>query len=216
LELGKSKLKSQNAADTVFAANDGPWLISSTREIIEKYLETKRLSIPQKISEDIRFSNKIGCFVTLKSNDSEKSLRGCIGFPEPVYKLSKALPEAAIHAATRDPRFPPVSVSELEDLLLEISLLTEPIQINTADQRDVSKLIEVGRDGLIMKWSFGSGLLLPQVASEYGWNAEDFLCNLSLKAGAPPDQWLVPGTVIFRFRAQVFQENSPKGPVSMN
>ncbi|MDA4111652.1 MAG: TIGR00296 family protein, partial [Thaumarchaeota archaeon] len=161
------------------------------------------------------FTKKIGCFVTLKNNDYEKSLRGCIGFPEPVYPLLKALPEAAIGAATGDPRFPPVKKSEVSDLLLEISLLTEPVLIRASKQSDIPEEIMVGRDGLIMKWSFGSGLLLPQVATEYGWDAEDFLCNLSVKAGAPPDEWLVPGTFIYRFAAQVFQENSPLGSVTM-
>ena len=150
----------------------------------------------------------MGCFVTLKKDDSEKTLRGCIGFPEPVYELHRGLASAAIAAATEDPRFPRVGLAELDSLLLEISILSKPVEISVKDPKDLLRKIEVGKDGLIMHWSFGSGLLLPQVAAEFGWDAEDFLCNLSMKAGAPPDQWLVPGTLIFRFRAQIFQENS--------
>ncbi len=209
-------MKIENIRDTAFTELDGPFLISSTRGIIDQHLGVRRYSIPTQFSTDGRFGVKLGCFVSLKENNSEKSLRGCIGFPEPVYELRKALPEAAISAATRDPRFPPVEVNEMENLLLEISILTKPVQLDAPTKRDLPKMIEIGRDGLILKWSFGSGLLLPQVAPEFGWNAEDFLCNLSLKAGAPSDQWLVPGTQIFRFGAQVFLENSPQGRVSMS
>jgi uncharacterized protein (TIGR00296 family) len=207
--------KSEDPTDSLFQEQDGQKLISSSREIIEKYLESKKAFLPSWISSDPRFEKKMGCFVTLKLDDAEKSLRGCIGFPEPVYALKKALPDASISAATRDPRFPPVKRNELHKLLLEISLLTPPVQLIQCSPADLPKRIEIGRDGLILKWSFGSGLLLPQVAKEYGWDAEDFLCNLSVKAGAPPDQWLVPGTLIFRFRARIFQEASPNGKVAM-
>jgi uncharacterized protein (TIGR00296 family) len=204
---------SEMDAELLFSGRDGPPLIAAAREVIEHYLETKRVTVPSWFSTDARFEQKRGCFVTLKLNDSEKSLRGCIGFPEPVYALKKALPEASISAATGDPRFPPVKKEEIDNLLLEISLLTPP-KLIVSKPADLPQKIEMGKDGLIMKWSYGSGLLLPQVATEYGWNAEDFLCNLSVKAGAAPDQWLVPGTMIFSFRAQLFSESSPKGPVA--
>jgi len=209
-------LKSQNPFDTSFGEEDGPFLLSATRNVISTYLETKKRTIPASMLSDPRFKQKMGCFVTLKQRDLERSLRGCIGFPEPVYELHKALTHAGIAAATEDPRFSPVESAELEYLLLEISLLTKPVEISVKDPRDLLKKIEVGKDGLIMRWSFGSGLLLPQVATEYDWSAEDFLCNLSMKAGAPPDQWLVPGTLIYRFRAQIFQENSAGDHESMD
>ncbi len=187
-----------------------------TRNVISTYLETKKRTIPTSLLSDPRFKQKMGCFVTLKLDDSEKTLRGCIGFPEPVYELSKALTHAGIAAAAEDPRFTPVKSAELEYLLLEISLLTKPVEITVRDPRDLLNKIEVGMDGLMLRWAYGSGLLLPQVATEYNWSVEDFLCNLSMKAGAPPDQWLVPGTLVYQFRAQVFQENSPGGHVSMH
>ena len=208
-------MKSQDPFDTSFGPEDGPFLLSVTRSVISSYLETKKMTIPASMLSDPRFRQKMGCFVTLKRHDSEKSLRGCIGFPEPVYELHKALTHAGIAAATEDPRFPPVESTEMENLLLEISLLTRPVEISVKDPKELLKKIQVGSDGLIMRWSFGSGLLLPQVATEYNWNVEDFLCNLSMKAGAPPDQWLIPGTLVYRFRAQVFQENPPDEPVSI-
>ncbi len=112
-------------------------------------------------------------------------------------------------AATGDPRFPPVKSRELARLLIEVSLLSKPVQIVVRNQKELPSKIQVGKDGLIMRWSFGSGLLLPQVASEYNWGAEEFLSNLCMKAGALPDQWLVPGTLVLKFRALVFEENSP-------
>ena len=145
----------------------------------------------------------------IKRNLSEAAL----DFPEPVYKLIEALPQAAVYAATEDPRFPSVIPSELNSLLVEVSILTKPIRINVENPKEIPKKIQIGVDGLIMKWSFGSGLLLPQVASEFNWGAKEFLENLSIKAGAPPNQWSTAGTGIYKFQAQVFQETSPNGEV---
>jgi len=171
--------------------------------------------IPESLRIVPRYESKLGCFVTLKRNDVESSLRGCIGFPEPVYKLSKALTEAAVHSATQDPRFEAVTLDELNSLVIEVSVLTTPTPIEVKSQKELPSQINIGKDGLIMRWSFGSGLLLPQVATEEKWDAEEFLSNLSMKAGAMPDQWLVPGTLIFKFKAQIFKELEPKGKVIM-
>lgn len=200
-------MEQSNVDTPLFQDKDGPLLIGVARSAISNYLGTGKRVTPEVLRTDSRFRQKMGCFVTLRKNDPERSLRGCIGFPEPVYELSRALVEAAIEAATGDPRFPPVKKHELSQLLLEVSLLTKPVQIRVEKQQDLVSKIEVGKDGLIMKWALGSGLLLPQVATEFDWSAEDFLCNLSMKAGAPPDQWLVPGTLVYKFNALVFEEN---------
>ncbi len=197
----------------MFGQRDGKLIVSSARESIEKYLSSSRIIIPTLIANDPRFEVKLGCFVTLKVNDDEGSLRGCIGFPEPLFKLSKALPQAAVAAATEDPRFPPVGLEELPRLKTEVSVLTTPRAIETNSPKDLPKMIEPGKDGLILRWTYGSGLLLPQVAKENDWDAAEFLSNLSMKAGAPPDQWLVPGSVVLKFQAQVFQEKTPNGEV---
>ncbi|MGI0090810.1 MAG: TIGR00296 family protein [Nitrososphaerales archaeon] len=199
---------------SLFRVSDGNLLIGSVRETITKYLETISIITPPIILADRRFEEKLGCFVTLKVDDEEKTLRGCIGFSEPIYKLSRALPESAVSAATQDPRFQPLQkASELDSLLTEVSILTKPTQVTVQSPKEIPKQIKIGKDGLIMKWSFGAGLLLPQVATEFKWGPEEFLTNLSMKAGAPPDQWLVPGTIIYKFQAQVFEETSPKGRV---
>ncbi len=141
------------------------------------------------------FNEKRGCFVTLTENGE---LRGCIGYPEPVMPLAEALVESAI-SACRDPRFPPLDASELPKIKIEVSVLTRPKPIKPAD-------VKVGRDGLIVRKGFYSGLLLPQVATEYGWSREEFLSQTCIKAGLPPDAWKDKGTEILAFHAEVFGE----------
>jgi len=203
-------LKDIDVASMYFEEKDGALLTSAARSAIESFLKSRSTEVPALLKSDPRFSQKLGCFVTLRENDLETSLRGCIGFPEPSYELWRGLTFAAIEAATRDPRFPPVKLAELSNLTLEVSILTKPEEIKVKRPQEFVEKVEIGKDGLILKWAYGSGLLLPQVAAEYNWTAEEFLCNLSLKAGAPPDQWLIPGTVIFKFNALIFEEDSPK------
>ena len=199
-----------------FGVTDGKLLVQSARESISQFLSSNKHETPSALLSDPRFNQEIGCFVTLKSSGGEDSLRGCIGFPEPVYKLSKALPLAAIYAATEDPRFPPVNLSELASLTIEVSVLTKPERIEVKNQRELPERIEIGKDGLIMNWSFGSGLLLPQVATEMHWSTVEFLENLGLKAGARAHQWLVPGTIVSKFQAMVFREVTPNGDVILS
>ncbi len=199
-----------------FDSSDGKLFISSAREAISMFLATRKIKFSQALLNDTRFEKKHGCFVTLRLHNDERTLRGCIGFPEPVYELSKALILASVSAATEDPRFPPIKEgSEFDQITVEVSVLTIPQVIQVKSPRDFPAAINVGRDGLIMRWSFGSGLLLPQVASEEHWRPEDFLSNLSMKAGAPPDQWLVQGTQILKFQAQIFEELIPRGEISL-
>jgi len=158
------------------------------------------------------FDEPRGVFVTLRRHPSN-SLRGCIGFPVPVYPLRAAIPRAAFAAAVDDPRFPTVTLPELEELTVEVSLLTVPEVIAADPRRELPGQIVVGRDGLIVDRAGSSGLLLPQVAVEYDWSPVEFLAETCGKAGLAPDAWLRPGTTVRRFRAQLFEETSPDGPV---
>ncbi len=153
-----------------------------------------------------------GVFVTL-SRWPTGALRGCIGFPLPIYPLRVAIPRMAAAAALEDPRFPPVRGSELESLTVEVSLLTLPEPLPGATPEERLAGIQVGRDGLIIDRGGASGLLLPQVAPEQGWNALQLLEGTCQKAGLPNDAWRSPATAIRRFRAEVFHERSPEGPV---
>jgi uncharacterized protein len=197
----------------VFTKDDGPLFVGTVRQTIYQFLIERKIDVAEEVIRDPRFEQKMGCFVTLKQYDGRKSLRGCIGFSEPIYKLSHALTNAAIFAATEDPRFEPVSPSELDNLLVEVSILTKPERIDTSSPEDIISKIRVGTDGLVMKWNFGSGLLLPQVARELNWSAKSFLENLGIKAGSGSNQWLMPSTQIFRFQSKIFEEITPRGKV---
>ncbi|MCI4325889.1 MAG: TIGR00296 family protein [Thermoplasmata archaeon] len=163
-------------------------------------------SLPQVLDEPR------GVFVTLRRHPSNE-LRGCIGFPVPVYPLRVAIPRAAWAAAVDDPRFPPVRRSELAHLTLEISILTVPESIDANPRSALPGQVEVGRHGLIVDRAGASGLLLPQVAREFDFDAAQFLAATCEKAGLPSESWRRPETRIRRFEAELFEEESPGGAV---
>ena len=140
-----------------------------------------------------------GAFVTLNERSGE--LRGCIGSIEAVQPLAQAVASSAVSAAVRDPRFEPVRKEELPDLHIEISVMSPIVPVG-----DISE-IEVGRDGLIIRRGNRAGLLLPQVATEYGWDRDTFLRQTCVKAGLPPDCWRSPDCRIEKFSAEVFGES---------
>jgi uncharacterized protein len=158
------------------------------------------------------FDEARGVFTTLRRSGSGQ-LRGCIGYTMPVYPLRVGIPRTAASAALDDPRFRPVVLPELKGLTIEVSLLTVPEPIPAARPRDRTSAVRVGRDGLIVRWRTAEGLLLPQVAVEQHWTAEEFLSETCGKAGLPFDAWLRPETQVFRFRSDVFGEETPEGPV---
>jgi AmmeMemoRadiSam system protein B/AmmeMemoRadiSam system protein A len=136
-----------------------------------------------------------GIFVTINKHGS---LRGCIGLiisDRPLYRSCQQMAKAA---ALEDPRFPPVTKKELPDLEIEISILTPPERIT-----DFSDIV-IGRDGLIISRGYARGLLLPQVAAEYGWTVEEFLEETCRKAGLPRDAYKQEGSEIQKFSAEVF------------
>ncbi|MDA4122255.1 MAG: TIGR00296 family protein [Thaumarchaeota archaeon] len=152
-----------------------------------------------------------GAFVTIKKLDGE--LRGCIGLPYPTKRLGEAVVEAALAASARDPRFPPVKPNELDHLLVEVSALTKPEALTYRSPKDLPGLVRVGTDGLIVSGSGQSGLLLPQVATEYGMDSQEFLSQACVKAGLMPDAWLTDRLTVQTFQAEVFGEISPRGEV---
>ena len=157
---------------------------------------------PPDISDYEIFNDKRGVFVTLTE---EGELRGCIGYPYPVLPLGEALHDAAVSAAVRDPRFMPVRENELAAILFEVTILTPP-ELLTCSAAERPKNIEVGRHGLIIKDRGMSGLLLPQVATEYGWDAEEFLMHTCIKAGTDRDAWKRDDTALYTFEGQIFSE----------
>lgn len=185
----------------MFTLAQGKKLISLARHAIETHFERKTLSL-----ESYReFSEKQGVFVTLKKHGK---LRGCIGFPEPTLELYKAVVRAARAAAFEDPRFRPLAKEEFNEIEVEISILTKPELIRVSNPEEYFKKIVVGRDGLILSAGVYSGLLLPQVPTEYGWDVETFLRNLCMKAGASMDAWR--NNPVYKFQAQIFAEENRK------
>ena len=188
---------------------DGEILVRTARSAVTEYLKTKkRLTLLEDFKS--KFSYNSGVFVTLSKAED---LRGCIGFPTPERKLYQSLVDAAIASATEDPRFPPVRYEELSDISFEITVLTPPEKISVENTLEYPTKIRVGRDGLIVRWEFGAGLLLPQVPVEYGWSEEEFLNHTCEKAGAPQDCWKKKNTKILRFEGIVFKEASPNGKI---
>jgi len=192
---------------------EGEFLVKlARRAVLENLKDGKIISPPKEVSPNLLV--KRGVFVTINNViNGEKSLRGCIGFPYPIYPLVRAVIEAAIESATRDPRFPPMRIDELDNVVFEVSVLTEPELIKVDSPMEYPSKIKVGEDGLIVERGFYRGLLLPQVPIEWGWDEEEFLCQCCLKAGLSPDSWLLKGTKIYKFQAIIFEEISPNGPV---
>jgi uncharacterized protein len=191
---------------------EGEQLVRTAREVVERFLKDNVVpSIPDRIS----FAERSGVFVTLIHMDGngQESLRGCVGFPFPDKELSKSLAEAAVAAATSDPRFPPLSPLELHRTIFEVSVLTSLEIINVRRPTEYFEHIKIGRDGLVLRWEGGSGLLLPQVAKEMSWDVDDYLSNLCFKAGAPPDAWVMPTSKLYKFQAIVYREAEPGGRV---
>ena len=187
---------------------DGKELVIMARTVV-----TELLKNDSKISDskfDSKFDFKSGVFVTL---NKKNSLRGCIGYPIPIKRLSNGLIDAAIAAATEDPRFPPVNPNELDDITFEITVLTPPIEIKVNNPQEYLSIIKVGRDGMIVESSVTSGLLLPQVAKEYDWNVEEFLCHTCEKAGLDKNAWKISSTKISKFEGIIFKEELPHGDI---
>ncbi len=185
-------------------------LINLARLSIEKRLEGKKVEVKEEIKR--KYSEEKGVFITLLTYPEER-LRGCIGFPRPVYPLWRAVIVAAREAAFTDPRFSPLSREEYKNIIVEISILTQPKLLEVKDPREYLEAIKIGRDGLIVEFGPFSGLLLPQVPLEEGWNVERFLDYCCLKAGLPPRSWLDRRVKVYTFQAEVWKEKEPKGEV---
>ncbi len=176
----------------VYTTKAAKKLIELARQAIRSEFTGKKI----KVLEDKKLREKRGVFVTLKKKGE---LRGCIGFPEPVMPLNKAVVQAAKYAAFSDPRFPPLKKEELGKIKIEISILTKPKICKPED-------VEIGEDGLICEYKRYYGLLLPQVATEHKMSREEFIEAVCMKAGLSRDAWGKPDFKLYKFRAQIFEE----------
>jgi uncharacterized protein len=188
---------------------DGEILVKTARNVVTEFLK-KKIKIKSDERLEKKYSFNSGVFVTL---NNPAGLRGCIGYPLPAKKLFNALVDSAISAATEDPRFPSVNSNELDKITFEVTILTPPLQIEVNDPLEYPSKIKIGRDGLIVKAGFNSGLLLPQVPKEYEWNEEQFLGHTCEKAGLPKECWKEKETKILKFEGVIFKELEPYGKV---
>jgi len=224
-ELGQNKvklLKRTNSTEVTGKRTKGLWTVgyaslSVSREEMEKVMLNKEerkklLEIARKSMEtylksgkklelnenDPLLNKEMGAFVTLNKN---KELRGCIGNLIGKNPLYLTIRDMAIEAAISDPRFSPLTLDELKDVVIEISVLSPMRKIDNPDN------IRLGIDGVLVRKGFRSGVFLPQVATETGWSKEEFLSNLcSHKAGLAPDAWKDKDTEILVFTAEIFSE----------
>jgi AmmeMemoRadiSam system protein A len=171
-------------------------LLNTVRESIRARLFGTKMEMPPTTPT---LQQKSGAFVTLHKKGK---LRGCIGYVLAYKSLIDTVREMAEAAAFNDPRFPALSPEELKDLHIEISVLSPLQTIHKPDE------IHVGVHGIIIHQGSRSGLLLPQVATEYNWDRETFLNQTCRKAGLPGDCWKQPGTKIEIFSAVIFDENN--------
>ena len=182
-------------------------LLRIARDTVEGWVLDDRRVDPEMYPLTETLRAKHGAFVTLRLLGE---LRGCIGHTANREPLALSVRDNAINAATRDPRFPPVSAAEIPEIRIEISALSPGDSPETPFKR-VQNIdeIQIGRDGLyIERPDRRGGLLLPQVATDQGWDVDQFLSAVCMKAGYPDRAWTEPGTRLYRFSAQVFSESA--------
>ena len=175
-------------------------LLRLSRLSLEKWIREKKYPSDKEIeSFDLtpNFEKKTGVFVSLHKLGE---LRGCIGYVSGTATILRSVIENTVNASSKDPRFPPVTEDELEMVDIEISVMTPLTEVEDIES------IEVGKDGLVIEKGFHRGLLLPQVATEWGWDKYEFLEQACRKAGLTMDAYEKKDTKILRFQAQVFSE----------
>jgi AmmeMemoRadiSam system protein A len=176
---------------------DKRFLLRLARDSMAAHAAGERFADPAEVPDGTKAVQ--GAFVSLHK---EGQLRGCIGYVEGIRPLWQAVRDLAVEASARDPRFAPVRPREVEEIDIEISVLSPLEPIKGREQ------VEVGTHGLMVRYAGHSGLLLPQVATQYAWDAEKFLEQTCWKAGLPLETWRNPNAELLRFSATVFGEKA--------
>ncbi len=189
--------------------DEGSYLVRLARKSIETYIDTKQMLKRPDNFPDV-LEEKRGVFVTLNLYP-DKRLRGCIGYPLAYEPLIDATISSAISAAFSDPRFPPLNKDELGKIVVEVTVLSPMISLDK--KIPYERQIKVGRDGLFVVCGANSGLLLPQVPVEWGWNEKEFLNEICVKAGLNRDCYENVHCDMYRFTGQIFEEITPNGDI---
>lgn len=174
-------------------------LLQLARSTLESHFSTGKVPELHSVCKNLEVHK--GAFVSLHT---EGRLRGCIGQLTPDRELFKIVQSCVLSAALEDPRFSPVTENEVADLDIEISVLTPFKRLS-----DIGE-IEIGKHGLLVTKGLHRGLLLPQVATEYGWDRETFVAQTCRKAGLPETAWKDSGTTLYTFQAEVFSDKKPE------
>lgn len=182
--------------DKALTAGEKTVLLNIARTTVETFITSGLYAVEPREEKSLNARN--GCFVTLKQKGQ---LRGCIGNFQSERPLFKEVAEMAVASASKDPRFYPMKPEDLGNFTVEISVLSKLEKIEDIQQ------IEIGRHGIYLEKGYYRGVLLPQVATEHGWDRETFLKQTCIKAGLPPEAWRADDAEIYIFSAQVFGES---------
>lgn len=191
----------------MFSEEDGELAVRTARAVAEA--ETEGRVVESKLPPS--FDAERGVFVTINEHPSGV-LRGCIGYPMPIMPLSQALVLSARNVC-HDPRFPDLRLSQAKKCVFEVTVLTEPEEIQYKDPADLMAKIQIGKDGLLLRYRRSSGVFLPQVPVEQGWNVEEYLNGLCVKAGLQSDAWRSGALGFWKFQGEIFSETSPGGDI---
>lgn len=194
-----------------YSLEEGKLLVNAARTAIELSLRMEHLKNDIIYKRVSGLSYKDGVFVTIEHYPT-RTLRGCMGYHSGREDIGKSVIEAALSSAFEDSRFTPLSLKELNHITIEVSILTEPKEI-TGSAETRNRKIKIGKDGLIVRYGFHEGLLLPIVAVEQGWDSKKFLEEVCIKAGISHEMWRQPAVKFYTFETQVFKEESPEGNV---
>lgn len=197
----------------MFTVEEGIKAVKAARAVSEAEVQGKQAipELPPSFSSD-----GSGIFVTLNEYPSGR-LRACIGFPVALETADRTLIQAA-RAVCYDERFPPLKLAQAQKCVFEVTFLTPPEKIQYGSPEELKNQIEIGRDGLMMKYARNTGLThsavyLPQVPAEQGWNTVEYLENICMKAGLQADSWKSGVLEFYRFGGEVFGETSPNGEI---
>jgi len=183
-----------------FSLEEQKEILFFIRQTIAAKFEEKTLPMLDDMGG--KLARQGSCFVTLHAADG--SLRGCIGNINAFEPLSRNIARNALNSAFSDPRFPPLDSDELEEVIIEISILTPIREVPSCED------FIVGKHGIVMSCYGRSAVFLPQVAPEQGWDRETTLRHLCMKAGLPADAWTTPAARFSVFEAIVFSEKDAK------
>jgi hypothetical protein len=190
---------------------EGTTLVNLARRSIESHIYAR------KLNSDVAFQGVLGqprgIFVTLLDISREGALRGCVGNPFPDKPLFQQTVQSAIEAASLDPRYNPIKQDDLGRIIVEVTVLSNLNVVDATTPMKIPGKVVIGRHGILVDGIGSHGLLLPQVAVDEGFDAEEFLSHCCMKGGLLPDAWLEGNVRVSLFEGQVFSEEKPGGRV---